>query len=269
MFFSLTPHMQSEVGEIASRSPVVSLGRAIFGGDERIGCKRDGLRETRLREISMDSQTSGSRSHTDWRRLHALGLPGGSVRALLAVLVFVTTWGLLIIKPNQEVPDYLRDLLFIILGHYFAIRRRSGATQEPGPPPLYLPRGSVRLFLVVGSVAVAALLFRHGQLTALNDNPGVVTLLLIGGFLAGVAVNTVATWWRDRGHHTPRIVEDLRALISMAAAAILVAIVWNHVLLLFPTDSVDAMVSAQVHLGHLGIEHLLAAVVGFYFGSRS
>jgi len=217
----------------------------------------------------MDGQTADSRSHIDWRRLHALGLPAGSVRALLAVLVFVTTWGLLIVKPNQEVPDYLRDLLFIILGHYFAIRRRSGTAEEPGPPPLYLPRGSVRLFLVVGSVAVAAMLFRRGRLTALDDNPGVVTLLLIGGFLAGVAVNTVATWWRDRGHGTPRIVEDLRALISMAAAAILVTLVWNHVLPLFPTDSVDALLSPQVHLGHLGVEHILAAVVGFYFGSRS
>ncbi len=217
----------------------------------------------------MDSQTADSRSHIDWRRLHALGLPAGSVRALLAVLVFVTTWGLLIVKPNQEVPGYLRDLLFIILGHYFAIRRRSGPAQEPGPPPLYLPRGSVRLFLVVGSVAVAVLLFRRGQLTTMDDNPGAVTLLLIGGFLAGVALNTVSTWWRDGGHHTPRIVEDLRALISMAAAAILVILVWNQVLTVFPTGSVDALLSPRIHVGHLGVEHVLAAVVGFYFGSRS
>ena len=178
-------------------------------------------------------------------------------------------WGLLIVRPNQEVPDYIRDLLFIIMGHYFAVRRRSGPAEEPGPPPLYLPRGSVRLVLVVGSVAVAVLLFRRGQFTALDDNPGAVTMLLIGGFLAGVALNTLATWWKERGHHTPRIVEDLRAIISMAAAAILVILVWNHVVVLFPTDSVDALLSPRVHLGRLGVEHVLAAVVGFYFGSRS
>jgi hypothetical protein len=217
----------------------------------------------------MDIQTADSRSHIDWRRLHALGLPAGSVRALLAVLIFVTTWGLLVVRPNQEVPDYLRDLLFIIMGHYFAARRRSGPAEEPGPPPLYLPRGSVRLFLVAGSIAVAVLLFRRGRLTALDDNPGVVTLLLIGGFLAGVALNTLSTWWRDRGHHTPRIVEDLRAMISLAAAGILVILVWNHIVVLFPRGSIDELLSPRVHLGHLGVEHILAAVVGFYFGSRS
>ena len=217
----------------------------------------------------MDTQTTDPPFHVDWRRLHALGLPAGSVRALLAVLIFATTWGLLILKPNAEVPDYVRDLLFIIMGHYFAARRRSGPAEEPGPPPLYLPRGSVRLFLVAGSIAVAVLLFRRGRLINLDENPGVVTLLLVGGFLCGVALNTLSTWWRDRGHQTPRIVEDLRALISLAAAVMLAMLVWNHVLALFPADSFDALLTSRVHLGRLGVEHILAAVVGFYFGSRS
>lgn len=217
----------------------------------------------------MDIQTVDSQSQVEWRRLHALGLPAGSVRALLAILIFGTTWGLLVVRPNQEVPDYLRDLLFIIMGHYFAVRRRSGSADEPGPPPLYLPRGSVRLLLVVGSTAVAALLFTQGRLTAMDDNPGVVTLLLIGGFLIGVALNTLATWWNERGHHTPRIVEDLRALASILAAAVLVILVWNHVVVLFPAESVDSLLSPGIHLGHLGVEHVLAAFVGFYFGSRS
>ena len=217
----------------------------------------------------MEIQASGPRTDIDWRRLHALGLPAGSVRALLAVLIFATTWGLLILKPSQEVPDYLRDLLFIIMGHYFAARRRSGPAEEPGPPPLYLPRGSIRLFLVAGSIAVAVLLFRSGRLTALDDNPGAVTLLLIGGFLFGVVLNTFASWWRDRGHQTPRIVEDLRALISMAAAASLSVLVWNHIVAFLPTDSVDTLLSPAAHLGRFGVEHILAAVVGFYFGSRS
>src|SRR4051812_273389 len=88
----------------------------------------------------------------DWRRLHALGLPSGSVRALLAVAIFATTWGLLLFRPAQEVPDYLGDLLFIIMGHYFAARNRPARDREPGPAPLYLPRGSVRLILVLGCV---------------------------------------------------------------------------------------------------------------------
>ncbi len=217
----------------------------------------------------MDVQTAASGLHVDWRRLHALGLPAGSIRALLAILIFATAWGLLIIRPNQEVPDYVRDLLFIIMGHYFAARRQSEPADEAGPPPLYLPRGTVRLFLVFGSIAVAVILFRRGRLIGLDENPGVVTLLLIGGFLLGVGLSTLSTWWQDRGHRTPRIVEDLRAVISMAAAVTLAILVWNHVLDLLPADSVDAALSTGAHLGRFGIEHVLAAIVGFYFGSRS
>src|SRR5262249_45949407 len=153
----------------------------------------------------------------DWRAIHALGLPSGSIRALLAILVFGTVWALLLMRPAAEGPEYLRDLLFIIMGHYFAARHRAPEGPEPGPPPLYLPRGSVRLLLVGGSIAVAVMLHHRGQLTSLDRNPGVVTLLLVGGFLLGVAMNAAISWWKGRGHRTPRVVEDLRAIVSLAA----------------------------------------------------
>ena len=138
----------------------------------------------------------------DWRRMHALGLPAGSVRALLAVVVFATVWGMLLVKPSQEIPDYLRDLMFVIMGHYFATRKRSTAVaapgEDPGPPPLFLPRGSIRLFLAAGSAAVAVVLYQRGVLFRIDRNPGVTTLLLVGGFLIGVILNTVIGWWRRR-----------------------------------------------------------------------
>ncbi len=217
----------------------------------------------------MDLDTSGPQAHVDWRRIHALGLPSGSIRALLALLIFATTWSLLVLRPSREVPDYLRDLLFIIMGHYFAARRRSDQGDEPGPPPLYLPRGSVRLILIAGSAAVALVLFQRGQLTTPRSNPGVVTLLLVGGFLLGVVLNAVADALRDRGYRPPRIAEDVRALISLAAAAILVVLVLNRLLLFFPQERIDAILAPWVFIDRYGPEHLLAAVVGFYFGSRS
>jgi hypothetical protein len=202
--------------------------------------------------------------------MHALGLPAGSVRALMAVGVFATVWGLLLVDPSREVPDYLRDLLFIIMGHYFASRRRADSSaEEPGPPPLYLPRGSVRLLLVAGCAAVAVVLYRRGRLTALEGNPGAVTLLLVGGFFLGVALSAAGHWWKGRGHTTPRFVEDARALVSMAAAVALVVLVWNRLFPFFPPEQVDASFSQWVRLGRYGPEHVLAAVVGFYFGSRS
>ena len=92
----------------------------------------------------------------------------------MALLVFGTLWGWLLLRPQVDLPQYLNDLLFIILGHYFAVRGRTSSDAEPGPPPLYLPRGSVRLLLVAGFVATAVLLHRQGRLLAHGDEPKLV-----------------------------------------------------------------------------------------------
>src|SRR4051812_1041118 len=158
----------------------------------------------------MTQATEESPSPVEWRRLHALGLPAGSIRALLAILVFGTIWGLLALRPAREVPDFLRDLLFIILGHYFASRRRVDRGDEPGPSPLFLPKGSIRLLLVGGCVGVAALLYSRGQLTTPGRHQGVVTLWLVGGFLLGVALHAVSGWVLGEGRRPPRLFEDAR-----------------------------------------------------------
>jgi hypothetical protein len=217
----------------------------------------------------MPHDTPSSITPVDWRTVHAWGLPAGSIRALLAILVFGTVWALILVRPGAEIPDYLRDLFFVIMGHYFAARHRPSADPEPGPPPLFLPRGSVRFLLIAGSVAVAVLLSGRGQLTSLEENPGVVTLLLVGGFLLGVAMNAAMAWWRDRGHRTPRLVEDLRALVAVAAAGLLIFLVLNRTLLIVPSSEIDRLIPPEIHLGRLGLDHILAAIIGFYFGSRS
>ena len=201
-----------------------------------------------------------------WKKLHALGLPEGSVRALLAVAIFATIWVLLARKPEQEVPDYLRDLLFIIMGHYFASRKRAPAVAHAGPGPFFLPRGTIRVLLFGGFVVVAVVLFRQGQLREPLKNPGVVTLMLVGGFLLGVAGAKLGDWWADRGHHVPRWVEDLKAIVAILAAVALILMVWNPLLMHWSPEVFDKL---QVRLGNYGPQHVLGAVVGFYFGSRS
>jgi len=209
----------------------------------------------------------------DWKRLHALGLPAGSVRALLAVLVFATVWAMLLVRPSQEVPDYLSALMFVIMGHYFAARKRNAAIavpgEEPGPPPLFLPKGSIRLLLAGGSAAVAVALYQRGVLTRIDRNPGVTTLLLVGGFLIGVILNALTGWWRERVKRRHRSIEDMQALAAMGAGVVLVALVWNRMFPVVPLDQVDAVFNRWGHLGRLGPEHLLSAVIGFYFGARS
>jgi hypothetical protein len=204
-----------------------------------------------------------------WRKLHAFGLPGGSVRAVLALMIFGTIWGLLLRRPDQEVPGSLRDLLFIIMGHYFAVRGRADQAPEPGPPPLFLPTGSVRLVLIAGFVGVAVVLYRQGQFLPIGSHPGAVTLILVGGFLLGVVMRKVAAWWQGRGSRVPRFIEDLRAAVALIAAAVLILLVWNRFFPFLPKPRPGAFQNARLEFGPYGLEHLSAAVVGFYFGSRS
>src|SRR5262245_21561848 len=109
----------------------------------------------------------------DWRKLHALGLPAGSVRAILAVMIFAGIWAWLWLRPQTEVPSYLEDLMFIIMGHYFAARARAGDKPEPGPPPLFLPRGSIRFVLVGGFALVGILLIYQRRLWVGDPSAGI------------------------------------------------------------------------------------------------
>jgi hypothetical protein len=127
----------------------------------------------------------------------------------------------------------------------------------------------VRSVLIIGSVAVAILLYLRGQLTSLDRYPGVVTLLLVGGFLLGVAMNAVTAWWLGAGRRPPRFVEDSRALVSLAAAILLIGLVWSRLYLPSLSDRVHTIFAEWIRLGRFGPEHALAAIVGFYFGSRS
>jgi len=202
----------------------------------------------------------------DWRKLHAFGWPAGSVRALMALIVFGCLWAFLVLRPDQEVPEYLKDLLFIILGHYFAVRGRQDPGQEAGPPPLYLPRGSVRLILVAGFLVTGVLLYRQGRLVDVGHNPAVVTLFLVCGFILGVTAQQVWARLVGQGRPLPRRLEDARALVSLAATIFLVVLVLDQ----SAPDLVHLGLSkVDLGLGKIGLPHVASAVVGFYFGSRS
>ena len=82
---------------------------------------------------------------------HPLGLPAGSVRALLALAITITFWVHLVV-PTTSVPMYLYFML-VLVPVFFA---SSGQSTDAGPRfnPLYLPGWLIRLLIVAGSVAV-------------------------------------------------------------------------------------------------------------------
>ena len=108
----------------------------------------------------------------DWRRVHAFGLPGGSIRGLLALAMFGAVWGHLALIPEVRLPEYLQNLMFIILGHYFAARNQPPAP-VPGPNPLYLPRGVLRAYEPF---------LEHAQLRLATGDFGPAKALLLRAF---------------------------------------------------------------------------------------
>ncbi len=198
-----------------------------------------------------------------WKQWHAFGLPGGSIRALLAIGLAGTICAALVLCPQRQIPYYLQNVMFIVLGHYFAARHRPTAEPEAGPPPLYLPRGAIRIVLTCGFLAVAGLLYQQGRLLMVGDNPGVVSLFLVLGFLLGVVFTRLLAM-RKRG--PSRLIEDLRAILSLAAAIVLVFMVAGELQGL-PTEGALHALHARMAQWHA--QYVAAALVTFYFGSRS
>jgi hypothetical protein len=205
------------------------------------------------RDETPATTTTTTEHRPHWKLVNALGLPAGSVRALLALMIFGGIWYWMWRSPDREVPGFLRDLMFIILGHYFAARQ--ARRNADGPSPLYLPRGTIRLALVAGFAVLAVAVYRRD---GFRVNDAWMTLTLVGGFMLGVLTTSAL-----RGRRLPRAVEDARALVSLAAGVTLILLMFN--LWRLPPE----WAPFQQYLVKYKVEDVLAAVVGFYFGSKS
>src|ERR1700736_4109165 len=82
-----------------------------------------------------------------------LGLPAGSVRAILTFIILALIWTLMLLPKDKvkDIPLYLFYLMFLSLGSFFAAHGRSIAGPLTGTrSPLYLPRGSLRFLIILG-----------------------------------------------------------------------------------------------------------------------
>lgn len=119
-----------------------------------------------------------------------LNLPVGSVRALLTLAVLFTVWSQLL--RGREVGQEMQDTLLLVLGYYFGARAvgagakadalTAAADRESNPAdPLYLPRGAIRVLIVLGFATVAWKLHERNVLLT-KPQP---LLILVGTFLLG------------------------------------------------------------------------------------
>jgi hypothetical protein len=222
-----------------------------------------------------------------------LGLPAGSVRAILALGVLGICWLLAYrgVFSDTKVPltlVYMQYVMVLILAHYFAAHGKSIGRAATGGSALGLPGGTIRLLLIVGYGGLAVFMFLHqdklwnkerGELTAgehatrepgekaapkedpAAQGPPIVLLsLLIGGFILGLFLSSIMRTLG--GGITPFWYQDVQAWFALLAMG-------GLVILALIQGVINANLSNVSPIDTSKLEIFLAAVIGFYFGARS
>jgi hypothetical protein len=205
-------------------------------------------------------------------RRHALGLPAGSVRALLAFGVLGLLWAILLRYRYQDVPltdhklpwsfIYLQYLMVLILAHFFAAHGNSIGPRVSTRAPLGLPGGSVRFLLIVGYLGLAIVLYQtNPQFEYPSNGPYILLLmLLISGFFLGHVLSGVMRMLG--GGQPPDWYMDFEAWLSLIALLGFGALVIVHLF-------INPNVKDELRVDLPTTEAILAGIVGYYFGARS
>jgi len=163
-----------------------------------------------------------------------LGLPTGSVRALLTltvVAVVVTKFAL-----NQS-PDVLWiETLMIALAHYFTSRRfvslppavmqrlEKEGVLEKEQHPLYLPKSSIRTIIIGAFVGLGIYLFRgegNWYERRLFQPQPLAMLSMVFAYLLGAIVGTISGWFnKRRAQPITGVWGDIKAVIVLGALLI-------------------------------------------------
>jgi hypothetical protein len=184
--------------------------------------------------------------------LRPLGLPAGSVRALL--LLGLAARAILDLRDGFRIEAWLAAALIVAAAAYFSARA-SSMSAEAGPagqrvrPPLGLPRGTIRtLFLL--ALTYGVWLWQRGKDDLRIEDMPVAWVLI--GFVLGVLVRWFfAKMQRPDDLGTP-LFFHLQALVALVAVGGLIAISATR-----PGEGVPDWA-----------EPLLAATVVYYFGAR-
>jgi hypothetical protein len=194
---------------------------------------------------------------------HPLGLPAGSVRALLCLVIV----SFLVIQTARgvRVDVVWSEALMITLAHYFTTRRfvplsrevraklEATGDIEPDESPLYLPKHSVRILLIGAFVGLALYLDAHGRLF---ESQSLSLLISVGAYLLGITARGFLAWWaRNTGLAAPAWWIDLKAVTTLL---IVLAAVGLQLAGVKAIHGVDASRLQDFSLG----------LVLYYFGSR-
>jgi hypothetical protein len=202
------------------------------------------------------------------RSRHALGLPAGSVRALLALMVLGLFLAFVLVpqEPRPKIPLYLYSLVFLILGHFFAAHGHSIAGPTAGgQSPLHLPRGTLRTLILVAFLGVLGWhYYTHHDLGELQpdlDQPW-IPVVILAAFFVGILINRIASLVFRGPTGLPFWYQDILAWVSLLAVIGLAGEVAIQ-FFINPTLPPERQLNLPTWQG------ILSAVVAFYFGVRS
>ncbi len=212
-------------------------------------------------------------------RRHALGLPAGSIRALLAFMVLAVLW-LLALFANRAPGEryavdnpvplafiYLQYVMILILAHFFAAHGNTIGRNVSQHSPLGLPSGSVRFLLLAGYIGLIVwLVSHHRTFEQAAEGTLLLPLVLVSGFFVGFLV-TKLVLATSPGGQLPFWFQDVQAWFALLAGIGLTIITIVYVFMLPSIE--DPSIRDSVRSGMPVIETIVAAIVGFYFGARS
>ncbi|MBS3821503.1 MAG: hypothetical protein GVY16_04260 [Planctomycetes bacterium] len=187
------------------------------------------------------------------RQVEPLGLPRGSVRALVALGLSATCWAL--VAGCRDLPPALLSLTLTVIGFYFGFRSHTDPRDDRiydawihREQPLNLPGGIIRVVLVLGFGISGLVLYSRGWL---NHIDVLEFFAILTGVVAGYLLSKVMTpLKRSRLYDIWR---HVRALLVLAATALAAVMALQG--------------SWTIHGGRPFM--LLTAGISFYFGSRS
>lgn len=189
-----------------------------------------------------------------------LGLPTGSMRALLTLMILAIVVHEVVL--DRKVEFIWTETLVISLAYYFTYRRfvslsrdmiirleREGAIPHE-PSPLGLPRHTIRILIVLTFAGLGTYLYREGRLLELQVLQIFGTVLC---YLLGVFISGFAAWWsKGRKSLASHFWEDIKAVVVLLTVAATAGLYFVGAHELVPK----------------WLETATVGLVLFYFGSR-
>lgn len=192
-----------------------------------------------------------------------LGLPPGSIRGILSILIVSIFWILLLVPNDQaiQIPLNLYFLLSLVMVFFVAHGKSIARRDEPQSSPLWLPGGTLRFVIVAGTIAVAVYVaLKHpdhfDRLNVDQEQLGnsKYYMAAVGiGFILGYGTRILPfrhAWW----------FQAFQAWVAIIAMAIM-----------FFELAFQALINIHLQNPVEGLfwHTAVTGIVAFYFGSRS